>query len=170
MVLMKALFIGRFQPVHKGHINVIEYGSTQYTDIIIGIGSSQYDHTLDNPFTAAEREQMLEHALAAHRVTNFQTVYIPDIHDPPRWVAHVCSLVPEFDVVLSNNEFTTRLFTNQGYTVHRTPIYKRDLYAGEEIRRRMIAGESWKFLVPTPVYEIIQNLKGAQRLQALAKS
>lgn len=166
---MKALFIGRFQPVHNGHMSVLEYGITQYDTIIIGIGSSQYGHALENPFTAEERKQMLERSLAAHHITNFQITYVPDIHNPPQWVAYVCSLVPDFDVVLSNNEFTTRLFTDQGYVVNKTPIYNRDLYAGKEIRRRMIAGEPWKSLVPTPVYDTIQNLKGVQRLKALAK-
>jgi len=170
MVIMKALFIGRFQPLHKGHLKVLEYASTQYDALLIGIGSSQYGHTLENPFTAQERKWMLKHALAELHITNFQIVCISDIHDPPRWVAHVCSLVPEFDVVLSNDEFTTDLFIEQGYVVNKTPIYKRDLYAGKEVRRRMVADEPWKALVPKEVYDIIQKINGVQRLKAIVQS
>ena len=42
---MKALFIGRFQPFHLGHLLLLQRLSTQYEEIIIGIGSSQYHDT-----------------------------------------------------------------------------------------------------------------------------
>ena len=57
---MRALFIGRFQPFHKGHLKIIQQASETYDQILVGIGSSQYSHTVDNPFTAEERTEMIE--------------------------------------------------------------------------------------------------------------
>jgi len=57
---MKALFIGRFQPFHKGHLLFLKSIYTQYDKIIIGIGSSQYSNSLDNPFSYDERKMMIE--------------------------------------------------------------------------------------------------------------
>ena len=52
---MKALYIGRFQPFHKGHLKILQKLAKKYDEIIIGIGSSQYSNTLENPFTSEER-------------------------------------------------------------------------------------------------------------------
>ena len=60
---MKALFIGRFQPFHLGHLLLLQRLSKQYDEFIIGIGSSQYQNTYDNPFSEEERRQMIIQSL-----------------------------------------------------------------------------------------------------------
>ena len=50
-----ALYIGRFQPPHLGHISVIKEILKKYDSVIIGIGSAQEKGTYENPFSAAER-------------------------------------------------------------------------------------------------------------------
>ncbi|EQD45121.1 nicotinamide-nucleotide adenylyltransferase, partial [mine drainage metagenome] len=52
---MRAFVVGRFQPFHNGHLHVIKEILSQYSSVIIGIGSAQYSHTMENPFTAGER-------------------------------------------------------------------------------------------------------------------
>jgi nicotinamide-nucleotide adenylyltransferase len=59
--MKKALFIGRFQPFHPGHLDAIKQISEP--EIIIGIGSSQYSKTTDNPYSFAERKTMIEQNL-----------------------------------------------------------------------------------------------------------
>ena len=107
---MKALFIGRFQPLHNGHIKIIQEASKKYSEIIIGIGSSQYGHTIENPFTNDERKIMIERSLNNIGVKNYKIVFIPDIHNPPKWVDHVLSIISDFDEVISNNNFITSSF------------------------------------------------------------
>jgi nicotinamide-nucleotide adenylyltransferase len=162
---MKALFIGRFQPVHKGHLQVLQGAAREYDELIIGMGSSQYSHTFENPFTADERKQMLSDSLETAGVTNYRIVLIPDIHNPPKWVDHVLSIVSDFDVVLSNNPLTRRLFQNKGYQVKSTPVFERDRYAGREIRRRMKMGDTWESLVPEAAARFIKNINGVERVQ-----
>ena len=164
---MNLLFIGRFQPFHNGHLKVLSHSSKRYTEIIIGIGSSQYAHTIENPFSAEERKQMIQETLQQYNIGNYRIVLIPDIHDLPRWVDHVCSLVSNFEVVLSNNPLTKQLFTEKGYQVQTTPIFSRKVFSGKEIRRRMMAGEPWENLVPAPVAALIHTLDGVQRIQQL---
>ena len=45
---MRGLFVGRFQPVHSGHLKALEYVFEQVEEVIIGIGSAQVSHTLKN--------------------------------------------------------------------------------------------------------------------------
>jgi nicotinamide-nucleotide adenylyltransferase len=166
---MKALFIGRFQPFHKGHLQIIQSASKKYDEIIIGIGSSQYADTRINPFTSDERKRMIEKSLEKAGVKNYRMELIPDIHNYPQWVPYVASFIPDFDVVISNNSLTKRLFSEKGYVVKETSAYDRSKYSGKEIRRRMINDENWEDLVPEPVCKIIKEIDGVQRLKKSIK-
>jgi len=166
---MNALFIGRFQPFHKGHLKVIKNVSKKYSKIIIGIGSSQYGYTIENPFTAEERKIMIEKSLNNSGVKNYQIIFIPDIHNPPKWVDHVLSIFSDFNVVISNNYLTKSLFSEKGFKVKETKLYKKYIYSGKEIRKKIINDEKWKNLVPKEVYNTIIEIKGIERLKNLSK-
>jgi nicotinamide-nucleotide adenylyltransferase len=166
---MKALFIGRFQPFHNGHLKIIQNISEEYDEVIIGIGSSQYDHTLENPFSLDERKTMIIKTLEKNDVKNYKIVIIPDIHNPPKWVDHVTSIISDFDIVISNSSLTKRLFSEKGYLVKETPLYNRKKYSGEKIRKQIINNESWEKLVPDQVYKIINDINGEERLKKLSK-
>ncbi|HIQ38838.1 MAG TPA: nicotinamide-nucleotide adenylyltransferase, partial [Methanothermococcus okinawensis] len=56
---MRGFLIGRWQPFHKGHLSIIEEISKEVDELIIGIGSAQKSHTLNDPFTAGERIMMI---------------------------------------------------------------------------------------------------------------
>ena len=165
---MNALFIGRFQPFHKGHLMLLQSISKQYDRIIIGIGSSQYHNTIDNPFSEDERKNMIAKSLDKIGINNHRIVSIPDIHNPPKWVSHVLSIVTDFDVVISNNFFTKKLFSEKGYLVKGTPHFEKERYSGKEIRRRMINSEDWEGSVPEAVVNIIKDIDGVQRLKDLS--
>ena len=164
---MKALFIGRFQPFHKGHQKIIQEASKNYSEIIIGIGSSQYSNTYENPFTNEERKQMIENSLKKIGVKNYKIVNIPDIHNPPKWVDHVLTIVSDFEVVLSNNDFTRELFSDKGYKVLETPLYEKDKYSGKVIRKKIKNNESWEDLVPEEVCITIKKSNGIERIKSL---
>jgi len=161
---MNALFIGRFQPFHKGHLKVLQNTSIKYDKIIIGIGSSQYSHTRDNPFTADERKIMVQMSLRKVGISNFKIILIPDIHNPPKWVDHVLTIFTDFDIVITNSKLTKSLFSEKGYSVENTPLYEKKHFSGEEIRRRMIKGERWEHLVPNEVFKLIKEINGEQRV------
>lgn len=167
---MKALFIGRFQPFHKGHLKIIQNISKEYDEIIIGIGSSQYDSTLENPFTANERKKMIKNTLKQNDIKNFKILLIPDIHNPPKWVNHVVSIISDFDVVITNNSLTKRLFSEKGYIVKKTFLYDRNKYSGENIRNKIKKNETWSELVPEEVYTLIKEVNGEERLRKLSKA
>lgn len=165
---MKVLFIGRFQPFHKGHLKVVQEASKKYDEVIIGIGSSQYGNTSDNPFTSEERELMIKKTLEKTGIDNYKIISIPDIHNPPKWVNHVLSIVSDFDVIVSNNSLTKRLFSEKDYTVKETPLYEKKKYSGREIRRRIVDSEPWDGLVPTEVSNFIKDIDGVNRVKELS--
>jgi len=165
---MKALYIGRFQTFHNGHLKILQKLTKKYDEIIIGIGSSQYSNTFENPFTLEERKLMIIKSLEEIDINNYRIIELPDIHNFPKWVSHVISITSDFDVVISNNPLTKRLFSNRGYIVEETQLYNRDVYSGEEIRKKIINNENWKEALPKAVYKIIESIDGVSRLKKLS--
>lgn len=150
---MIALFIGRFQPFHKGHLAAVKQIAAEADKIIIGIGSSQHSRELGNPFSAEERIEMIKAALGDK--FDYEIVLIPDINDDERWVEHVCSLVPEFDAVFTGNEHTKMLFEEAGIEVRDIEIVPG--INGTTIRDRIVNNENYHDLVPTEVSKILSR-------------
>ncbi len=161
------LLIGRFQPFHLGHLEVVRKIAKECDELIIGIGSAQISHTFDNPFTAGERHLMISRALRDEGIRDFFLVPIVDINQYGVWVSHVRSMVPPFERVYTNNPLTRRLFSEAGYEVSASPMFNRSQYSGTEIRRRMVSGNDWKKFVPNAVAEVIESIDGVKRLRDL---
>ncbi len=171
-MVKRGILIGRFQPPHKGHIEVFKQILDEVDELVVGIGSAQESHTLENPFTADERMLMLRKAIAEARIdlARVHLAPIPDIHDDTRWVSHVVSLSPEFSVVYSGNPWVKRLFEEAGFEVRTPPLFKRKEYWGTEIRDRMIKGGRWEDLVPKSVLDVMREIKAVERLRELSKT
>jgi nicotinamide-nucleotide adenylyltransferase len=129
---MIALFIGRFQPFHLGHLDAIKQITEQ--NIIIGIGSSQYSKTEDNPYSFEERKQMIKQALEELNI-NYTVVAIPDIHNEENWVNHIEKIANKFDVIYTGNDVVKKLFAQKNYPVK---LLKINIpISGTEIRKKM---------------------------------
>jgi nicotinamide-nucleotide adenylyltransferase len=168
---MRGLLVGRMQPVHEGHLEVIKGILNEVNEVIIGIGSAQLSHTLKDPFTAGERIMMLTKALTENEISASRYYIIPiqDITCNSVWVAHVEMLTPPFNYVYSGNPLVQRLFLERGYHVKEPPLFNREIYSGTEVRRRMLAREDWESLVPNSVLGVIKEIEGTSRLKHLSK-
>jgi len=165
----RGLFVGRFQPVHNGHMKALEFVFSQVDEVIIGIGSAQASHTLKNPFTTSERMEMLIRALEEMEFKKrYYLIPLPDINFNAIWATYVVSMVPKFDVVFTGNSLVAQLFREKGYEVIVQPMFKKDILSATEIRKRMIEGKPWEELVPRSVAEYIKEIKGVERIRMLA--
>jgi nicotinamide-nucleotide adenylyltransferase len=170
--MVRAVFIGRFQPFHYGHLHAIETILGEVDELIIVVGSAQMSHEHNNPFTAGERIEMIQSALDAMKIDRNRYMIIPIIDAPAHrvWVSQVESQIPRFDVVYSNQSLTRRLLVEEGYEVRGITLYKRGKFEATEIRRRILEGEDWRDLVPEQVYKIVLELDGENRIRDLNKS
>ncbi len=158
------LIIGRFQPFHNGHLEVIRKIFAECDHVTIGIGSAQYSHTEKDPFTAGERYLMITETLRSEGFDNFYVVPVEDLNRYSVWVSQVESMCPPFDVVYSNNPYTRRLFLEAGYQVRDSPLYNRSEYSGTEVRKRIREGGEWEQLVPDAVAKVIRDCDGVNRI------
>jgi len=165
----RALYVGRFQPFHLGHLKAIKDIVEKAEELVITIGSAQYGYDSLNPFTGGERFIMIRLALNEAKVdpARYLVVPIPDLHRPLVWVSWVVSLVGYIDVVFSNEPVTVGIFKEKGYRVESVPPYRQELYSGSEIRHRIREDEDWRDLVPKGVASYIESVDGVARIKEL---
>jgi nicotinamide-nucleotide adenylyltransferase len=168
----RGLYVGRFQPFHTGHLNAIRDVLKEVEELVIVIGSAQYSHNINNPFTAGERLVMIRRALKEAKIDDSRlwVVPVPDVHLHMLWVSALEGYTPRFDVVFSNEPLTRRLFTEAGYKVKSIRFFERKLYTSTLIREKMLKDESWTTLVPKSVADFIAEIDGVNRLRDLNRT
>jgi len=168
----RALYPGRFQPFHLGHLEAVQHILESSSEIVIMVGSALESHTLKNPFTAGERITMIRLAFDEANIdpARFFIIPVADLEIHGIWVSHVCSLVPKFDVVYSNEPLTRRLFIEADFNVSAIPFFKREQCSSTEIRERMLQNKSWETLLPKSVAGYIKQIQGVDRLRDLMKT
>lgn len=160
--MKRGLFIGRFQPFHLGHLSDIKNAFKEVDELVIGIGSSNEKHTKENPFTVEERTEMIDLVLPNNGISNYTVFPVPDFHNDKKWLEHVETLVPRFDVVYTGNEWTERCFKGK-YKVKRVNMIEG--ISSTIIRNRMIKNMDWQSLVPKEVADYISKINGVGRIK-----
>lgn len=166
------MFIGRFQPIHMGHVEAIKHILSENDELIIVVGSAQYSHTFDNPFTAGERIEMVRMALeeAGIDLRKVLIIPVPDVGSHSMWVAHVKSLTPSFQTVYTNNPLVTQLFMEAGYEVKPIEMFRRNELIATRIRKMMVEDEDWRALVPKSVAQFIDKIDGVKRIKTIVST
>ena len=166
----RGLYVGRFQPFHLGHLGAIKTALKEIDELVIVIGSAQYSHKMNNPFTAGERLVMIRHALVEAKLNSSRLwiVPVPDVHLHMLWVSALEGYTPKFNIVFSNEPLTRRLFMESGYEVKNIEFYDRKVYMSTLIREKMLQGNSWMEFVPKSVADFINEIDGVNRLRDLA--
>jgi bifunctional NMN adenylyltransferase/nudix hydrolase len=74
------VLIGRFQPLHNAHLEIIKRATALTDQLVIITGSGKQPRTYKNPFTSHERERMIKAAtlglsMRIHVEENIDTIY-----------------------------------------------------------------------------------------------
>ena len=154
-----ALYIGRFQPLHKGHLDAIEQIKKYADKVVIMIGSKQYSNTKDNPFSYKEREEMLK--LTTKEI---EIVSLEDIHDNDRWVDYVKENLPPFDIVFTSNPLVHKLFNEKKIPVKELRFH---INISGRLIREMIRNdkEKWENFVPDKIVNYMKKIDGIKRIK-----
>lgn len=168
-----ALYIGRFQPFHKGHMDVLGHIDSEQDIgyIVIGIGSVQYHDRNKNPysgwskncFTYEETKSMLERSLDIRKPYSIHP--IPDFHDYDKWFRHIEEELPAFDCLYSNNKGDKDYFTERGYEVR--PFPKIFDFCATRIREMIYNDEAYASTLPEGTLDVMGEIDGAERIRNL---
>ncbi|MCW3996748.1 MAG: adenylyltransferase/cytidyltransferase family protein [Candidatus Bathyarchaeota archaeon] len=173
-----AIFTGRFQPFHIGHLNLVTGILSKEKQLVIGVMNPDprfpedpafpQFHEARNPFTFWERYSMIRSSLAKY----LERIHIIPLQRPYIRLDLALNFIPEKRVwyVPLTSEFDKWKFQKYrelGENVQ--AIDAERLASGTETRRRMIMDEDWQALVPKGTEIVINELGGEDRLKRLFK-
>lgn len=93
------IFIGRFQPVHQGHIHALGIAASQVEKLYILVGSANQCRSIKNPWTFDERKQMLHVKLHSARITNYEIIPINDYrYSDTQWMSDVRATIEHYNM------------------------------------------------------------------------
>ena len=166
---MSAIFVGRFQPFHKGHLEAIKWILKREKEILIFIGSLQESWQKDNPFSFFERKEMVEKALFSENIKNFKIFGVPDFLADEIWAKKIFE-IRKFKknevTVFTQNPWTKRCFKKIKIKTQPHPLFFNRLSA-TQIREKIADNKKWKDLVPEEVFKYLKEIRGEKRIKFL---
>lgn len=171
----RGLMAGRFQPFHNGHLALAKQVLAECKELVIVVGSAQFNFIEKDPFTAGERVKMIHAALkeAGCDLARCFIIPVPNDENNARWLAGLRSQAPAFDAIYSGNEFVEYLVKAQdpSLAVRKPRFANKKEFNGSNIRALVASGrQEWKRLVPPAVADMIEEVDGARRIKMLARA
>ena len=164
---MDGLLVGRFQPFHLGHLDAVLFGLSRTENLFIGVGSSNKFNEKKNPFSAEERKEMIISSIESSMLGRVKIFEIPDVDNHEKWTFEIDQIVPKYDVVFTNDEFTKTLFKKRQTNVIPVVLKEREKFSGTNIRQLIIDDKNWQDLVPQGTRKVLDKLNAKKRLKNL---
>lgn len=161
---MDGLLVGRFQPFHLGHVAAVRYALAHCDSLWLCIGSSNATPDAHNPFSADERQEMIESSLLGDILARIRTYPIPDYDDHKKWAEAIDSTVPAYGIVFTNDAPTFEMFADLGYRVSGIEFENRSSLEGVRIRTAIASGGDLARLVPDGTLRVLERIGAKRRL------
>ncbi len=169
---MRGLVMGRFQPFHLGHLELVKQVLSECGGIIIAVTGSQFNYIEKDPFTSGERIEMIHESLkeAAIDLSQCYIVSIENQENNAMWASYLKTTLPRFEKVYSGNDYVSMLLADSGFLVVPPKFLEREKYNASKIREMISQDKDWQSLVPQAVASVIKKIDGVSRIQTIAKS
>lgn len=178
------VFIGRFEPLHIGHIDVINRALSLADHVIILIGSANQPRTPKNPFTFEERKRMIYDAYATS--DRKYDILIEPLHDQKyndqKWAAGVQEAVtnglqqldfagyePKIALIghsKDESSYYLKMFPQWELVEHEV----NEMVNATDLRQLMFEGKNLKFLqgvLPQSVFDTVQTFSQTDHFKLL---
>ena len=135
---LAAAMIGRFQPFHLGHLELVQQILNENEGIIILVGSSQANYTIKNPFTAGERVWMIRDSLVESKIDMSRVFLVNAIDDEnnSRWFSNIKSVSPPFKVLYTGNNFVKALLKRETVFIKEPKLFQENRRRASDRSRR----------------------------------
>jgi bifunctional NMN adenylyltransferase/nudix hydrolase len=173
------VLIGRFQPIHNAHLEIIKRATALCDKLVIVTGSAAQPRTYKNPFTSAERARMIKAATGG--LAMFINVEEnPDtMYNDQAWAVRVQALVAKHtkpgdrvgiighkkdDSSFYLDMFPQWAFENVELIEFLSAVNIRDLFFKRDVNMSFIKG-----VVPASTFDFLMKFKETQEYEQIIR-
>lgn len=164
------VFIGRFQPLHNAHLEIIKRATALTDQLVIICGSSFQPRTYKNPFTSFERELMIKEAARNLSLRVYIEHNTDTIYNDQAWAVRVQGIVSKYRVLggagvgiighkKDESSFYLDMFPQ--WKLEEVPMYEpldatsiRDLYFRRDVNLNFL-----KSVVPATTLDFLETFR-----------
>jgi len=110
---------------------------------------------------------MIISSIESSMIDRLKIFNIPDVDNHEKWTFEIDQIVPKYDTVFTNDEFTKTLFEKRKINVVSVVLKDREKFSGTNIRDLITEDKNWRDLVPQGTRNVLDNINAKQRLQNL---
>ncbi len=174
------VLIGRFQPLHSAHLEIIKRATALTDQLVIVCGSAKQPRTYKNPFTFDERSRMIRAATAGLSMRVYVEPNIDTIYNDQAWAVRVQGIVSKYRVLggagvgiighkKDESSFYLDMFPQWGYeNVEEieplSAVNIRDLYFKRDCNMKFI-----KAVVPETTYDFLNEFKDTAEYEQIIR-
>ena len=159
------VLIGRFQPLHSAHLEIIKRATSLTDQLVIICGSAKQPRTYKNPFTFDERARMIKSATAGLAMQIYVEPNTDTIYNDQAWAVRVQGIVSKYNRLggrvgiighkKDDSSFYLDMFPQWGYenvelVEFLSAVDIRDLYFKEMVNYKFIKG-----VLPETTYDFL---------------
>jgi bifunctional NMN adenylyltransferase/nudix hydrolase len=141
---MNTVIIGRFQPLHNGHLRLFEKAFSFPDEVVVLLGSARQARTPKNPFTAAEREAQIR---AVFPGRNMRFVHLRDYHDDAVWNSAVRNAVGKEARLIAFEKDDSSYYLRNFPEWERVPVTAQADLSATEVRELLFSPGAAKWML-----------------------
>jgi len=173
------VLIGRFQPFHNAHLEIIKRATALTDQLVIVTGSAKQPRTYKNPFTSAERAQMIKAATGGLTMRIHVEENIDTIYDDQAWAARIQGIVSKYRILGTKTGIIGHKKDDSSYYLDMFPQWDyvdveeieplsavniRDLYFKRDANMNFI-----KAVVPQTTFDFLMKFKDTAEYEQTIK-
>ena len=173
------VLIGRFQPLHNAHLEIIKRATALTDQLVIITGSAAQPRTYKNPFTSAERAQMIKAATGGLSMRIYVEENVDTIYNDQAWAVRVQGIVSKYRILgtttaiighkKDESSFYLDMFPQWGYVdveeiAPLSAVNIRDLYFKRGANMDFIKG-----VVPQTTFDFLMQFKDTPEYEQIIK-
>ncbi len=173
------MLIGRFQPLHSAHLEIIKRCTALTDQLVVVVGSANQPRTYKNPFTFDERSRMIRAATAGLSMRVYVEPNIDTIYNDQAWAVRVQGIHSKYrclgtkDAIIGHKKdessFYLDMFPQWEYiNVEEieplSAVNIRDLYFKSDVNMKFIKG-----VVPETTFEFLEQFRATPEYEQIIK-
>ena len=174
------VLIGRFQPLHNAHLEIIKRATALTDQLVIITGSGKQPRTYKNPFTSEERARMIKAATGGLSMHIYVEENTDTIYNDQAWAVRVQGIVSKYRVLggagvgiighkKDDSSFYLDMFPQWGFEnveliEFLSAVDIRDLYFREDANYKFLKG-----VVPETTYNFLLDFAHTDEYRQIIK-